>query len=405
MGVRALAAAALAAAALAVPAYAAGGTMTDPCGDGSPAAADVARADVVYSATSLQVRPETCAFADVDGDWTMTIHLTSFTPEVQIVGAMTDVGKFSLWSGFYLCDQVTCPVDTQTFPHRPAGIRLAGSDWFDNLDHPALSGRSAYAYGDWSALLPSVTIPSTIDFYVTTHQGNADVDRAPNAGTVTSTMLTSARDSVVVPNAVPRVRFGTGAPSPVTGTLHYGTATGTVLPNRWATLYTTGGARYDSQFYGGADYGADVDPYAGEFETSVVVPSNTTFKVGFDGDGVTNPSARPTVRALVDAFVSLDLPASMTWPRGRGVRFHGVVRPRQLGSSVLVQARSGPPGTAWRNWRTVPLLDNADTYFSFTWTPSNTGTTTFRVLWLDGSSAEGDVMNGMSNYATITVTS
>jgi hypothetical protein len=382
-------------------AFAAGGGLTDPCGDASPNALDLTSAELLYSPRSLQVRTESCGSSMPDGNWTITVHLTSFTPEVKIVGQMRDNGTYSTWSGFSLCADVTCPVDPFS---GPSGTRMAGFAYDDNLDTPSLSGRSAFGYGDWSVLLPGVTIPGSIDYYVTTHQGSADVDRAPDAGTVTATPVTTTRASYVTPDPVPTAQFFTGS-TIVTGRLTHDSASGPVLPNRAASLYKPStNERAEPMLWAGQDFAWDVDPHAGEFATLTRVSSNTTFEVGFDGDGVNDPSPRATVRALVSAFVTLDLPDSLSWRLGKPVRFHGVVRSRQPGTSVLVQARSGGPGTAWRNWRTVPLLDNVDTYYSFTWTPSNTGRTTFRVLWLHGSTADGDVVNGMSNYSTITVT-
>jgi len=382
-------------------AFAAGGALTDQCGDASPSALDLTRAELLYSPRSFQVRTETCGSTLPDGSWTITVHLASFTPEVQIVGQMRDNGAYSTWSGFSLCADATCPVDPF---FGPSGTRMAGFAYDDNLDTPALSGRSAFGYGDWSVLLPGVTIPSSIDYYVTTHKGSADLDRAPDVGTVTATPLTSTRESRVTPGPVPTAPFFTGS-TIVTGRLTHDSASGLPLANRSASLYKPStNERAEPMLWAGQDFAWDVDPDNGEFATLTRVSSNTTFEVGFDGDGVHDPSPRATVRALVSAFVTLDLPDSLSWQRGRAVRFHGVVRPKQPGTSVLVQARSGGPGTAWRNWRTVPLVDNADTYYAFTWTPLTTGRTTFRVLWLHGSSAEGDVVNGMSNYSTITVT-
>jgi hypothetical protein len=408
MRVRALAAAALTLAALAVPAHATGGAvLTDPCGDGYQPPYDVARTDFLYSSTGFQVHTENCGRSTLDGNWAITVHLTSFTPEVTITSAVTDESRGSYWSGFYLCQGDTeCAFTLNATPPSafvPPGTRLAGSDYYDDVENPGLSGRAAFGYGGWADLLPGVTIPDTIDFYVTTYGPTLQYDRAPDVGVATAERNTVTRATHVEVAPVPTVTWQPiGVLTEVHGVLTY--ADGATLPNRFATLYTPAGVRWGYQFYGGVDFDSDhAIPEIGYFSTFAEVSANTTFDVSFDGDGIGDPSSRPTARALVSAFVSLDLPAKLSVRRGATVRFHGVVRPKEPNTSVLVQARSGGPGTAWRSWRTVPLATGPDTYYQFTWTPSNTGTTTFRVLWQHGSTADGDVVNGMSNYATITV--
>jgi hypothetical protein len=398
----------VAALALAVPApgYAADSTLTDPCGETTDQALDVTRAELHYSDKSVQVRVRNCDDADTNGDWYVTFHLTSFTPEVQITAAMTDVGRTSTWSGFYLCQQASCPVDTVSYPHVPSGTRMAGSDWFDDWDDPAMSGREAYAYGAWSWLIGNQAVPSTIDYYVTLHQASADLDRAPNTGTATSTMLAVTRASAVVPAPVTTLTYASGGVYPVVrGLLHYDSSTGPRLPNRLVTLFTpTTIERVAEQYYGGVDYDAGaICPGCGEFATAAHVTRNTSFVPNFEGDGFTDFAASPpTVKALVRALVTLNRPSSSTMGRGTSVSFTGVVRPAQPGTNVVVQARSGGAGQPWRTWRTL-ALHGTDTAYSTTWTPTTAGTTTFRVVWLSGSTADGDVVNGISNYTTITV--
>ncbi len=387
---------------LAVPAHATGGAvLTDPCGDAPKPVYDVARTDFVYSSTGFQLHTENCGNSTLDGNWWITVHLTSFTPEVQITGAVTDEGKASTWSGFRLCHDVTCDPPSG-YPYTPPGTRLAGSDYYDDVENDGLSGRAAFGYGGWADLLPGVTIPATIDFYVTTQYFNGTYDRAPDAGTATAERTTVTRATTVEAQPVETRRFSPyGVYPEVHGLLRY--ADGYALPARWATLYSNG-ARHGFQYYGGVDYDSSLAlPRYGYFSTTARVLANTTFQVSFDGDGVAAPSPRPSVKALVSALVTLDLPAKGSVRLGGTVRFHGVVRPAQPSTNVVVQARTGPVGSPWRTWRTVPLVDDPDTYYQFTWRPTNTGTTTFRVVWLSGSTEDGDVVNGMSNYTTITV--
>lgn len=85
---------------------------------------------------------------------------------------------------------------------------------------------------------------------------------------------------------------------------------------------------------------------------------------------------RPSVR------VTLDLPTTSV-RRGSPVRLKGVVRPRQLGSSVSLQVRA--PDGSWRTARLAPLrAGSADTYYDLTWTPATRGTTVWRAVWRGG---------------------
>ena len=86
---------------------------------------------------------------------------------------------------------------------------------------------------------------------------------------------------------------------------------------------------------------------------------------------------RPVVR------VTLDLPTRTDVQAGRPVRLKGVVRPRQLGSSVALQVRN--PDGSWRTARLAPLIRGAaDTYYDLSWTPTTRGTTVWRAVWRGG---------------------
>jgi hypothetical protein len=287
----------------------------------------------------------------------------------------------------------------------PAGERLPGTEWFANYENPALSGRSAYAFGSWATLFAGHAIPSTIDYHVTVQSGTLAVDRAPDAGEATSSRLDVTRASALTAYAVAPVTYAPNGAWPLlTGRLQYDSVNGPTLPNRFATVFRDG-VRVPEQERGGVDFDeGDVCIQCGGFVSSAPVTRTTTFALRFEGDGFTDPSAPVLVRAVVKAFVSLNRPANATVARNTDVRFSGVVRPAQPGSNVLIQARSGGAGSAWRDWRTVPLQGSGDTFYSMTWRPATAGTTTFRVLWLHGSGADGAVANGISNYATVTVT-
>jgi acetyl esterase len=83
---------------------------------------------------------------------------------------------------------------------------------------------------------------------------------------------------------------------------------------------------------------------------------------------------RPSVQ------LTLDLPARTDVRVGAGVRFKGVVRPRQLGSSVSLQVRQRDG--SWRTVRLVPLQrGSADTFYDLTWRPGSRGTTVWRAVW------------------------
>ena len=78
--------------------------------------------------------------------------------------------------------------------------------------------------------------------------------------------------------------------------------------------------------------------------------------------------------------VTLDLPTRSSVTAGSSVRLRGVVRPRQLGSSVSLQVRRGD-GT-WRTARVAPLRKGtADTWYEVTWRPTTRGTTVWRAVW------------------------
>ena len=82
-------------------------------------------------------------------------------------------------------------------------------------------------------------------------------------------------------------------------------------------------------------------------------------------------------------LTTLDLPTRSVVAVGRPVRLNGVVRPRQLGSSVALQVRQSDG--SWRTARTAPLQRGAaDTFYDLDWTPTRPGTTVWRAVWRGG---------------------
>ncbi|MCW2613113.1 MAG: putative esterase/lipase [Frankiales bacterium] len=93
---------------------------------------------------------------------------------------------------------------------------------------------------------------------------------------------------------------------------------------------------------------------------------------------LTPETAQPYPPAAV--VTTLDLPARSAAAVGRPVRLHGVVRPRQAGTSVALQVRQ--PDGSWRTARTAPLLAGpVDTAYDLAWTPTGRGTTVWRAVW------------------------
>ena len=85
-------------------------------------------------------------------------------------------------------------------------------------------------------------------------------------------------------------------------------------------------------------------------------------------------------------LTTLDLPTRSVVAAGLPVRLKGVVRPRQLGSSVALQVRQDDG--SWRTARTAPLQrGNVDTFYDVSWTPHRPGTTVWRAVWRGGGAS------------------
>ncbi len=374
------------------------GVVTDACEDAANPDQDLTRVAFDYSATSFQVRTESCGWSSIGSSWQVTLHVVSFTPEVQISGAMNDAGKYAYWTGFHLCAGGDCVTDPMAYPITPGGKPLPGFDYFDNLDAPALSGRSAFGYGRWADLLPGVTIPDAIDWYAEIRNPVAALDRAPDEGVATSGRLAVTRPSVVTVDAAATrpVTWSHGsALQEATGRLNYLVPPNHPVPNRFVTIRLPSGATRQGH------YGPLPDcPECGQWRTFFRVFRNTTVRASFDGDGFTDP-ASVTYRALVAAYVTLDRPASTSVRRGTPVRLRGVVRPAARDTSVTIQVRRSD---GWHAYRTLPLkVNNGDTYYDYTWVPVTTGTATFRTVWTAGSTAEDAICDGASRAVTISV--
>lgn len=96
---------------------------------------------------------------------------------------------------------------------------------------------------------------------------------------------------------------------------------------------------------------------------------------------LTPTEAAPYPRPAV--VTTLDLPARSEAPVGRAVVLSGVVRPRQLGSSVTLEVRQGDG--SWRAARHAPLQrGDTDTHYTTTWTPLGPGTVVWRATWRGG---------------------
>src|SRR4051794_22314389 len=69
--------------------------VSDACGSVEDARKDLAAVTFGFNGEALQIGAETCAaLNEPNGDWLITVHLTSFQPEVQITGLLQDVGRY-----------------------------------------------------------------------------------------------------------------------------------------------------------------------------------------------------------------------------------------------------------------------------------------------------------------------
>jgi hypothetical protein len=355
----------------------------DPCGDGARPDRDLARVDLHYSAASFQVRLEMCdQVSDYESriDHTrVEVHLVSLNATVR--GVFGDFGKYQQWLPMEVC---TAPTACRT---------IKDTTWY---------GVEATGYGSWAGTLPGVPIPDTIEWYATVTTDAGTVDRVPDAGSATSNVMPVTRPSHLTVRPIPTVRWAAyGNPLSACGELRLDSATGPRY-HRLVTLRHTDGTRIEPQ----SDRELNPQGQAcGSWLTTFSTKRNVTVVATFDGDGFTAPSTA-TTKVLVSAVVSLDLPATRTVPRGTYIQFHGVVRPKAVpGETVTIQVRNGGAGAPWRTYATPKLEDwGADTAYYSGWRPTVTGTATFRTVWTHGTTADGGVTNGISNYATITVT-
>jgi hypothetical protein len=372
---------------------------TDPCEPAVTDRVDLSGVAFEYSDDSFQLRTTSCGLATAGG-WQVTIHLTSFDPDVTITGVMLDTDEGPLWLGYFF--------RVGDGPEHP----IEGFEYFDNLNLPPLSGRSSFGYGSW-ADNPTPGAPITgrasIDWYATVslYPSGQPRDRAPNSGVATSAKTTTPAATVVAvddPGPNPIRAFDQRADL---GTLTKG---GSPFPNRYVNLqYAQGGTFAPGQTLG-FDDNTDLQELAtdadGTWAIAYAPARNTTVRPYYMGDGLSASAVGASYKVLVRAWVTLDLPARKTVDRGAPVRFKGVVRPRQPGTSVLVQIRFGGAGAPWSTFRTVPLRSGpADTFYDVTWRPAVPGTFTFRTVWKQGPNATSDGRNltGISNYTVVTV--
>lgn len=390
--------------------------IADACGETSDPALDLQGVAFEYSADSFQVRTTNCASANLNGVWWITVHLTSFTPEIRITGAMDDLGKYSSWSRFYLCATGSCPVHYG--PNgvvEPAGRRLPGFDYWRNLNLPTLSGRSAFGYGAWRDNLPAGTaVPASIHWWAELRGGPLPtgnrLDRAPETGSVVSVRIASpGATAVTVRPGVPQEWRPLAPFRTDSGSLLEDSPGGPPLPNRYVSIALGPGPGPPPHSVLGSDVGTAVETLScancNLWATSYPLSRNSTVRAYFQGDGYHSPSWTAPYAALVRAWVTLDLPTYLTVRRGSPVVFHGVVRPRALGTPITVQIRYGGPGAPWTPWRRYLLsATSVDTYYSFTWHPTVAGTFAFRTVWSSGTTADGGVTDGTSAEAAVTVT-
>lgn len=368
------------------PAYAVTGpsaVATDPCGDGSAPSHDLARVDLHYSATSFQVRFETCDdnLSNSGGGFVFDLHLVSLGA-ARVTAWMDESTRYPTWQGMRVCTTPTActPVQTELW-----------------------NGTTGFAYGAWADVLPGVAIPGSIDWYATLDTGQGD-DRVPDAGNATSDAMASPRSThLTIAPLAPRRWVPTGNHFDAHGTLRLDSPTGPHA-RRYVTL-----RRPNGDWMSGTD---NFNPRGGclasgchDWTTSFSTSRNATVVASFDGDGFLAASNRPSRKVLITAWVTLNQPPTRTVTRGTVVHVDGVVRPKAVGTSVTIQVRNGGAGAPWRTFAVVPLAESgADTYYATRWRPTVTGTATFRTVWAAGTTADGGIANGISNYTTITVT-
>jgi hypothetical protein len=297
---------------------------------------------------------------------------------------MDESGRLPVWQGMRVCTTPTActPIQTETW-----------------------NGTTGFAYGAWADVLPGVPVPDSVEWYATVDTEQGD-DRAPDAGNATSPAMASPRSShlTIVPLA-PRRWNATGNSFDAYGTLRLDSPTTGPHVRRYVTLRRPTGA-----WMSGTD---NFNPRGGclatgcpDWTTSFSTDRNATVVASFDGDGFAASSNRPSVKVLVTAWVTLNQPPTRTVTRGTAVYLTGVVRPKvRADEKMLVQVRNGGAGAPWRTFAEPQIEDRGtDTGYWVTWRPTVTGTATFRAVWTHGTTADGGIANGISNYTTITVT-
>jgi hypothetical protein len=374
-------------------------TTTDGCRgtDGPP---DLATATFIYSATSFSVGSGFCPEQqNTYGEYLVTLHLTSFTPEVQVTAAFQDLGKYLGYSGYRVCTEVGCgTAEYDSGFLTPPGTRLDGPCLYEvyNCRRDVTS-----AYGGWADVLPAGTaIPDTISWYaearvydLATHDFTTVTDRVPDSG-----MATATRNTATIAT---RMYSAPGLFTPIWeqyGTLRtdgggLSTADGAALAGR---LVQISPVRYDAIRQESTNDGLWTSTYA--------IDRNTTVRACFTGDGVHDPSCTSPYLAGVKAFVSLNLPQSTSVRRGGSLLLQGVVRPAPQTGQVRVLVREDRPGTRYRLLRYTNLAQNHDSYYRITWSPTVRGRYVLRTLWNGGSTAAGAVQSNISDYRRVTVT-
>jgi hypothetical protein len=400
--------------------------VTDACGDSSHLANDLAGVTFGYSSDSFQVTPDTCApVPGPMGDWRVTIHLTSFSPEVQISGLMQDVGTYEYWHGMFFCAEAGCPlVDAGDGSSRPAGRRI--TDLGTGYGTGAEEGRPRLTYGSWRENLPDGTaVPGSISWYAEVSAGCAPcgtpfrtVDRVPDTGTATSTVLPPPRPTSLSAVPGPVLVAGAAALREDTGVLRRDSSSGPAFPRREVELVVGRGTTPPFRATVGADVPSSVVHVEASASTgfwraryALSTPyqqlhgeaGNAVVRAYFPGDGVNAASYSAPYHAYVKAFVSLDLRDGASLPRGRSVDLRGVVRPRGAGS-VEILIKPNQPGYAWWLLRQTNLVNGTyDSYYRVPWVPRTAGRYVLLTRWRHGTTDDGGVLNGQSVYRHVTV--
>jgi len=397
--------------------------VADACGDSSTAAEDLASVRFGYSADSFQVTPDTCApVPGPSGDWRVTVHLTSFSPEVQISGLMQDVGKYEYWHGMYFCAEASCPLaDAGDGSSRPSGRRLT-----DLGEGDPGRGRPGLTYGSWRENLPDgASVPSRISWYAEISDGDAPagtpfhvVDRVPDTGTVTSTVLPPPRPTALDASPGPALVAGVAALREDAGSLHEDSLSGPGLAGREVELVVGAGSAPPFRATVGADLpltvgSAGASDLNGRWQDSYALSTpyqqehglagNALVRAYFPGDGVNAASYSPPYHAYLRAFVSLDLRDGVVLARNRPVELRGVVRPRGTGDVEVLVKRAGTRD-AWTLLRRTDLVaGRTDTYYRVPWSPRTRGRYVLVTRWRHGTTADGGVLDGQSGSRSVTV--